>query len=251
MPPALKALLAQIAGWLVAIAFARAGLVPGSGGLWPLIGVQAAAAAATAALLRSAAWWLPIHLAFSPLLVLARGAGIAPGWYLAAFAVLVAIYWTSFRTQVPLYLTNRATVAAVAALLPARRPLRLLDLGSGTGTLARALARERPDCRFHGIEAAPAPYWLSRLLARDCPNVSLERGDFFAPSWAAYDAVYAFLSPVPMARVWAKAAREMRPGSLLVSNSFAVPGIAPERVVAVGDARGTQLFVYRLRTPSK
>jgi hypothetical protein len=43
----------------------------------------------------------------------------------------------------------------------------------------------------------------------------------------------------------------MRPGSLLVSNSFAVPGIAPERVVDVGDARGTQLLVYRLGMPPK
>jgi hypothetical protein len=32
--------------------------------------------------------------------------------------------------------------------------------------------------------------------------------------------VYAFLSPVPMAEVWRKASTELRPGALLVSNSF-------------------------------
>ena len=249
MLPALKALVAQIIGWLAAIVLARAGLLPGAG-LWPLVAVQAVAAAGAAAALRSAGWWLPIHLAFSPLLFVARSIGIAPGWYLAAFVVLVAFYWTSFRTQVPLYLTNGATVAAVAALLPAQ-PMRLLDVGSGTGALVRPLARLRPDCRFHGIEAAPAPYWLSRLLARGCANLGLERGDFFAPSWTDYDVVYAFLSPVPMARVWRKAEREMRPGGLFVSNSFAVPGVTPERVVVADDRRGTQLFVYRLGRPPK
>jgi len=249
MPPALKALTAQLAGWAAAIVLARAGLLPG--GLWPLVGVQAAAAAAAAALLKSARWWLPIHLAFSPLLVLARALEIAPGWYLAAFVLLAATYWTSFRTQVPLYLTNRATVAAVAALLPAGRAVKVLDLGSGTGALLRPLARLRPDCFFHGIEAAPAPYWLSRLLARGASNLTLTRGDFFAPSWRDYDAVYAFLSPVPMARVWAKARGEMRPGSVLVSNSFPVPGVEPERVVEPQDRRGTRLFVYRLDSVSE
>jgi len=249
MPPALKALVAQILGWLAAIALARAGLLPATG-LWPLVAAQAVAAAGAATALRSARWWLPIHLAFSPLAFVAHGIGLAPGWYLAAFLVLVAFYWTSFRTQVPLYLTNRATVAAVAALLPAQ-PLRLLDAGSGTGALVRPLARLRPDCRFHGIEAAPAPYWLSRVLSRGYANVVLERGDFFTPSWADYDVVYAFLSPVPMARVWRKANREMRPGSLFVSNSFAVPDVTPEHVVAAGDRRATRLFLYRLGTPSK
>ena len=34
-------------------------------------------------------------------------------------------------------------------------------------------------------------------------------------------------------------------GTLLVCNSFAVPGQPPERVVAVDDRRKTQLYCYR------
>lgn len=244
MPPALKALLAQVAGWSVAIALARGGLLPN--GVWPLAGVQIVTAVATAAALRSARWWLPIHLGFAPLLILAGRLGIAPGWYLAAFALLLAIYWTSFRTQVPLYLSNRATVAAVAALLPADRPVHLLDLGSGTGSLLRPLARLRPDCRFHGVEAAPGPWLVSRLLARRQRNIVIERGDFFALAWSQYDVIYAFLSPVPMTDVWAKAQQELRPGALLVSNSFPVAGRKPEGIVEVADGRATTLYVYRI-----
>ena len=242
MPPALKALLAQLAGCIVAATLVRS--APLGAGIWPLVAVQAISAAATGTVLRSARWWLPIHLGFVPLLVLAGRLDADPGWYLAAFGLLLAVYWTSFRTQVPLYPTNRATVAAVADLLPPGRRSRLLDLGSGTGSLLCPLARLRPDCRFRGIEAAPGPWLLSRLRARDQLNLCFERGDFFARSWSDFDVVYAFLSPVPMTEVWTKAREELRTG-LLISNSFPVPGEAPERIVQVPDARATVLYIYR------
>lgn len=244
MPPALKALCAQGLGWTLAIALARSGWL--GGGPWAFVAVQAGIAVSSAAWMRSAGWWLAIHAAFAPLLLVAGRLGIAPGWYLAAFALLLAVYWTSFRTQVPLFLSNRETVAAVATLLPHERPVRVLDIGSGTGTLLRGLARLRPDGSFEGIEAAPGPWLLSRLAAGGRNNLRVARGDFFAAPWSQYDVIYAFLSPVPMEPVWAKAERELRPGALLVSNSFPVPGRKPDKVVEVGDRRGTRLYVYEI-----
>lgn len=243
MPPALKALLAQLAGGLGAFTLARHGLLDD---LWPLVATQATIAAGTAAALRSARWWLPIHLAFLPLAVSLHRLGLPPGAYLAAFVVLLLIYWTSFRTQVPLYLSNRATAAAVAGLLPSAAPACVLDIGAGTGSLLRPLARLRPDCRFVGIELAPAPWLLGRVLRARLPNLAWHRGDLFAPSWQDYDVVYAFLSPVPMSAVWRKAAAEMRTGSLLLSNSFPLTGREPDFVVAVGDRRDTHLYGYRI-----
>ena len=162
MPPALKALLAQLLGCTAAFAAARSGVLPA--GLWPLVAVQAAAATGAAVALKSAHWWRWIHLGFLPLVVGALQLGIPPGWYLAAFLVFALIYWSSFRTQVPLFLSNRLTAETVAGLLPAERPAKLLDLGSGTGSLLRPLARMRPDCEeitraSHKARAG----WLTRL----------------------------------------------------------------------------------------
>lgn len=246
MPPALKALCAQLLGAAGAFTLARAGFV---GGLWPLVAMQAVLAALASLLLRSERWWLPIHLGFLPAALLGHGLTRAldlhPAWFLAGFVLLLLIYWTSFRSRVPLYLSNRATAAALGQLLPAA-PARLLDIGAGTGSVLRPLARARPDCHFTGIELAPIPWLLGRLLTRRLSNIDWRRGDMFASAWSDHDVVYAFLSPVPMAAVWAKASAEMKPGSLLVSNSFAVPGIAAERILAVGDRRGTQLHLYRI-----
>lgn len=242
LPPAVKALLAQFAGIAIAFAAGRSGLLPT--GIWPLVAVQAIAAAGVATLLRSARWWRWIHLGFMPLVAGMLALHIPPGWYLAAFVGLALVFWSSFRTQVPLYLSNPRTAEAVAGLLRRDRPPYLLDLGSGTGALLRPLARLRPDCRCEGVESAPAPYLLSRFLARDLHNIALARGDFFKMPWTGYDVVYAFLSPVPMPAVWNKARAELSPGAMLVSNSFPVEGVPPERIIEVPDRRSTRLYCY-------
>ena len=77
MPPALKALLAQLLGCTAAFAAARSGVLPA--GLWPLVAVQAAAATGAAVALKSAHWWRWIHLGFLPLVVGALQLGIPPG----------------------------------------------------------------------------------------------------------------------------------------------------------------------------
>jgi SAM-dependent methyltransferase len=243
IPPALKALLSQLCGWGAVWLIGQSGLLPE--GVWSLAFSQAVAAMAVAAALRSARWWLPIHLAFTPLVFAAHTFGIPSGVWLAVFTLFALVYWSSYRTQVPLFLSNWQTTRAVAGLLPPG-PIEVLDVGCGIGSFLAAFAQQRQDACLTGIESAPAPFALARLRTRKHPATTVIRGDFFAHSWAGYDLVYAFLSPAPMPEVWEKAQREMRPGSLLVSNSFEIPGIAPDRVIEVADWRRTRLLVFRI-----
>jgi hypothetical protein len=57
--------------------------------------------------------------------------------------------------------------------------------------------------------------------------------------------VYAFLSPAPMPRLWEKICAEMKPGSLFISNSFPVPGQAPDRVIEVDCSPPRPLYCYQ------
>lgn len=189
-------------------------------------------------------WWLPIHLVFMPLVVLVQGVGIAPGWFLAAFVLLLLVFWRIDRSRVPLYLTNAATADAVLGLLPATS-CQVVDLGCGDGGLLRQLAGARPDCRFTGVEHAPLTWLLARLRTRALPNLTIRYGNFWSEPLAGYDVVYAYLSPAPMARLWLKASTEMMPAAALITNSFPVPGVEPDATVAASDRRGTQLFLYR------
>lgn len=242
--PLVAALLAQCGGALVAALLAELLWPP----LWqlPLAAAlfQGAFAAMISLKLAAPPWWLPIHLAFMPLVVLAGRLPIAPGWYLGAFVLLVLVFWRTDKSRVPLYLSNARTAAAVAGLLPAW-PCRIIDLGCGDGGLLRQLARTRPDCEFLGIEHAPLTVAWAWLATLNQPNVQVRLGDFWRQYLGPFDVVYAFLSPAPMPRLWEKARAEMRPGTLLISNSFAVPGVAAPEVVEVADRRATRLHLYR------
>jgi hypothetical protein len=208
--------------------------------------IQGVSAFLVATLLSQPPWWRAIHLVFLPLVAGALQLDLPPWLYLLAFALLVSVYWRTFRGDVPLYLSNQATAKAALELLPARGGVRAVDLGAGTGGLLRHLAQGRPDGLFTGIELAPLPYLLTRLATSDLPNCTVKRGDFWDDHLAAYDVVYAFLSPPAMPRLWQKARAEMRPGSLLVSNSFPIPDATPQQVVEVADRRHTHLYCYAL-----
>ena len=215
--------------------------------LWQIPLLLAMLQGAFAALLASwqgaPRWWLAIHLVFAPLIVLVHGLDIAPGWFLAAFTLLLLVFWRTDTSRVPLYLTNRNTATALLELLPAM-PCKVIDLGCGDGGLLRRLALARPDCHFDGIEHAPLTWLVAQLRALGLANLSVRRGSFWHEPLGDYDVVYAFLSPAPMPRLWAKAGAEMAPGAMLVSNSFVVPDVAPVAVIAVGDRRATRLYVY-------
>lgn len=241
--PLRQALLAQLLGALPVALMPL--LAPGLLSS-PLLAAlaQGVCAALVSQRLKAPRWWIVIHLAFLPAALLLVRLGIAPGWYLAGFILLLLVYGRTDRSRVPLYLSNATTAQAVLQLLPAA-PCRVVDLGCGHGGLLRRLARARPDCEFLGIEHAPLPWLWARLASAGCANLSIRYGDFWRQSLAPFDVVYAFLSPAPMPRLYAQARAQMRAGTLLVSNSFAVPGVAAERVVEVADRRATQLHCYR------
>jgi hypothetical protein len=242
---ALKALAAQLIAWMLAGAGCIALGQPLAPSL-PLAFFQGVLAAGIGSLLRSERWWIAIHLAFSPALVAALRLDLPPAVPLAVLAGLTFVFWTTFRGEVPLFLSSRASADALLALLPQHPGVQVVDLGAGTGSLLRRLAQARPDARFTGIEHAPLPYLAARLNARGLANLTIRRSDLWRQALGGQDVVYAFLSPRVMERLWEKARAEMRPGSLLVSSSFPVPDVAPERLVEVPDRRGTKLYCYRM-----
>ncbi|MBI4757396.1 MAG: methyltransferase [Betaproteobacteria bacterium] len=248
LPPLPAQLLIQVAAAVVALAFYAplAGHFDLPSSVMAVALVQGGVAAAMAWASRQPRWWRFIHLAFGPLLAAALAAPLSPWWGLAAFAALALVFWRTDVSRVPLFFSSTAAAEVLAQLLPRRPGLRVLDAGCGIGTVVCALARARPDVTVRGIEHAPLPAWLARLRTRGLPGARARRGDFWREDWSACDLVYAFLSPHPMARVWEKACREMRPGTLLVSNSFPVPDVAADEILDVADRRATRLYCYRI-----
>jgi hypothetical protein len=233
----LRAALAQALAGVATLALAQwtGGALPGAA----LLIAHSAAATAVAWAAGLPWWWLPMQFLFAPALVAALRVEIGPGWFLAGFVLLALVYWSTYRTRVPLYLSGQRVWQALEGLLPAQG--KVLDLGSGLGGPLAFLARRQPALRFAGIEAAPLPFVVSRLRAVGRRNLRFRFGSFWTRSIGEYDLVFAYLSPAAMPRLWEKVQAEMRPGSSFVSVEFAVPGVEPHRVLQAGHRR---LYVW-------
>lgn len=209
--------------------------------------IEGLLAALLGCLVRLPLWWAPINLAFFPALFAALGVQFEPGTVLAAFLVLYSLNSAAWRQRVPLFASGTRTARQVAALLPHRGGVRVIDLGCGGGGLLRVLSTARPDGVYHGVELSPLPYLVARVRAwLSTGAFSVRWGDFWLCDLSRYDVVYAYLSPEPMERLWVKASREMRPGSLFVSKGFAVPGAEPSLTLATGERMDPVLYVWRM-----
>ncbi len=245
LPPAVIALLLQIVGFACALLTISLSGLHITALLFALLcGSYAAIFSHIASLAR---WWLLIQFTFAPLLVLTLSLNLPPAFFLAGFVILLTVYWTTFRTQVPLYLSSNRVWRTLAEHLPANRPINFIDLGSGLGGVLTYLGKVHPQGAYLGVETAPVPFlwsWL-RIKLGGHRNCAVRWASLWQQDLSQYDVVFAYLSPVPMPALWEKARREMRPGSLFISNSFAVPDQSPHEVLPVKDLHDSRLFLWR------
>lgn len=241
-PPVLRALLAQGLAFLTLVACLRLGLrFPPL--VWVLL--QATLAVYLSRALALHPRWLLLQAALPFAVWLLWGAPV-PAWlYLAAFLGLALVFGGGLFTRVPLYLASRDACRQLETLLPPG-PVRFVDLGCGLGGPVAQLARARPDGFFLGVEASPLSWLVAWLRCLPLPNARIRLGSLWKVDLSGVDVAFAFLSPVPMPALWAKALREMQPGSRLVSHSFEIPGQTPDRVIPVGGRAGARLLIWDL-----
>ncbi len=216
--------------------------------LFWLMAVQGIVSASITYFLRLSFWWVALQFIAPPLLVLGLALNI-PLWVFPVLLVLLLlVFWNVAINRVPLYLTNKLTVDRLHDFLPIKNGLKIVDLGSGLSGTIRRLALKRPMQTFDGFETAPLPFCLSWFLNKGagCSNITVHFKSFWAIDLSEYDVVYCFLSPVPMADLYEKASREMKPGSLFISNSFTVPDHKPNRTITVKDGRKTKLMIWKI-----
>ena len=163
---------------------------------------------------------------------------------LAAIALIGA--YTVLTGSPPMPSTPAERTAALG-LLPEDPQGLILELGSGFGGLARALAKQHPRSEVIGYERSPLPWLASRLwlAVRPQPNLLFVRGDFREAPLEEADVVACYLVGPLMATLGPVLARRLSAGAIVLSLVFAVPRWKP---VARGEG-GNPSAVYLYRVP--
>lgn len=255
--PSLLALLVQSAALGVILMYAKMS-VPTEGVLlaadmtfyvFSLVLFQSMFATFIATCVGMAVWWRWIHFFFPLALWLMSILHVPSSLYLVGFVVTMALYWTTFKTQVPFYPSRPAVWQALHSLMQQhspQQPLRMIDIGSGLGDVSTYIAQQRTNDVVEGIEIAPLPWLISKVRAwMKGSQASFRLGSYHALNFADYDVVFAYLSPAAMPQLWEKASQEMRVGTLLVSLEFDIPNVMPMQIIHTSDTT-PDLFVWRI-----
>lgn len=198
---------------------------------------QAVMASALAHKLNMARWWKIIHFAFPVLLYAMSAVQINQTVYLAGFVITLALYWTTFKTQVPFYPSRPVVWRAVDQVIHQQfkrhhQPINIAEIGSGLGDFSMYLVKRNHLYQVMGIEIAPLPWVISKIRALIMQSpVKFIMGNYQHLDFAKQDVIFAYLSPAAMPALWEKASKEMRPGSLLISLEFEIPNVTPTHVI--------------------
>lgn len=172
---------------------------------------------------------------------------------LTAISALISIAFWSLRTGItPMPSSPKAKRAFLKALPPSISG-EVYDLGAGWGTLLMPLAHLYPYAKTVGFETSFIPYYFThcRIAFKGLKNVHLIRQDFFNVSLEEAGLIVCYLYPGAMHRLKPKFEAELKPGTWIMSNTFAIPGWHPLYTVEVGDLYKTKIFVYRIEEKRK
>jgi SAM-dependent methyltransferase len=99
----------------------------------------------------------------------------------------------------------------------------LVDIGCGDGRVLRE-AKRRYGVRALGFEVNPLAYVLARLGAIGMEGIEVRLTNFWNVDIGDADVVFCYLFPDVMDRLARKLLRELRPGTLVISCNFPLPG---------------------------
>jgi len=159
--------------------------------------------------------------------------------------LVVSVVWTTLQVGISPMPSSAKATRAILDLIPGNAGERIAELGSGWGGLALAVTSHRPKAHVMAYELSLLPWvWsigVARLMGRQ--EVEFVRRDFFEADLGDTDVVLCYLFPGAMEGL-AKRLTHLKAGSIIISNTFRLPGWQPDEVVELDDLYRTHVYRY-------
>jgi SAM-dependent methyltransferase len=181
-----------------------------------------------------------MHTLVSTFLVMAAVFfGLKVAYVLCTAAVLPA-------TKGALYVsTSRVRISAFLNAVPMETGQLLVDIGCGDGRVLRQVGRKY-GVRSVGYELNLLAYLKAKVLCCGRKNIQIMLRNFWTADLSEADVVFCYLFPDVMKDLAAKLKSDLKPGAVVVSCNFDLPGFMPERILRPGNSlHNDPIYVYR------
>jgi hypothetical protein len=117
------------------------------------------------------------------------------------------------------------------------------ELGSGMAGFLRAMEKNFSGNYLTGMEYSFLPCIISQIqVAIMKSKIKILKRNFLAEDLSKADIIYCFLSIRLMELLQEKFKKELKPGALVISYQFSLPGIEPVKTVKIEKREGQTIY---------
>ncbi|MGB0648342.1 MAG: SAM-dependent methyltransferase [Bradymonadia bacterium] len=171
--------------------------------------------------------------------------------WVCALIVMMSILVGVVRTGISPMPSSQRAIKQILKFVVPPRPGPIYELGAAWGSLVIPLARAFPDRRIIAYELSTIPWLFLRLRVRasGLTNIDVVRRDFFRDDLGQAAAVVCYLYPGSMVRLSTKLKSELSAGTVVVSNTFSLPGWVPREEAELKDLYGSKVYGFVVENP--
>lgn len=165
--------------------------------------------------------------------------------YLAT--ILLDAFRVVFIGYAPYIRSSRDLINKLLEEIDFKIGAKVYELGCGDGRFLRALAKQK-DVNCIGYEYSLAPYLLAKFFnIFSKKKITVYCKDFFKENLSEADYVFCYLIPKEMELLEKKFNNELKPGAVVISNTFAIKNWQPSKVITL-EKRGLlskKIYIYQ------
>jgi trans-aconitate methyltransferase len=156
-----------------------------------------------------------------------------------------------FVLRVPFVATPSHIADAMINLIDWKGTETVIDLGCGDGRLLEAVKKRYPKITAIGCELSPV-IWLMGVLRSMVlrTGVQVYFRSIVTQDVSQTDVVFLYLFPHVMQKLQMKLDAELKPGTIVVCQTFGFPNRVPDKTIRVSRF-GSEVSVFLYRWPAK